>query len=124
MQLGRCKVENAMSFRAESINAIPEGTATIARQAFANGSVVMNLRDELGTLYEDEHLRELFPSIQGQPAWSAWRLALITVMQYIEDLSDAQAAQAVRGRIEMNRCVNKNVFRRRYQRGLEEPMQS
>lgn len=89
-----------MSLRIESIDPIPEETATIARAAFANGSVVMVLRDELGSIYSDEDFRSLFPSTQGQPAWSAWRLALITVMQYIEDLTDAQAVQAVRGRID------------------------
>lgn len=60
----------------------------------------MSMRDELGILYKDEQLKALFPSQKGQPAWSAWRLARITLMQYIEDLTDAQAAQAVRGRID------------------------
>ena len=89
-----------MSFRISAIPAIPEETARIAHQAFPKGSIVMSLRDQLGSLYEDQHFQALFPSTQGQPAWSAWRLALITVMQYIEDMSDIQAAQAVRGRID------------------------
>lgn len=89
-----------MSFRAQQPSPIPEETARIARQAFPQGSIAMSLRDELGSLYQDERLSVLFPSTQGQPAWSAWRLALITVLQYIEDMSDAQAAQAVRGRLD------------------------
>lgn len=89
-----------MSFRIGAIPAIPEETATIAHQAFPKSSIAMSLRDELGSLYEDQHFRALFPSTQGQPGWSAWRLALITVMQYIEDMSDTLAAQAVRGRID------------------------
>ena len=92
--------EVVMSFRISAIPAIPEETARIAHQAFPKGSIVMSLRDQLGSLYEDQHFQALFPSTQGQPAWSAWRLALITVMQYIEDMSDIQAAQAVRGRID------------------------
>jgi len=40
----------------------------------------------------------LFPR-RGQPAEAPWRLALVTVMQYMEDLSDRQAAEAVRERI-------------------------
>ncbi len=36
----------------------------------------------------------------GQPAQSPWRLALICVMQYMENLSDRQTADAVRGRID------------------------
>ena len=36
----------------------------------------------------------------GQPALSPWRLALVTVMQYAENLTDRQAADAVRSRID------------------------
>jgi len=43
--------------------------------------------------------RKLFPK-EGQPAEAPWRLALITVMQFVENLSDRQAADAVRGRID------------------------
>lgn len=86
--------------REEAIAPIPEATATVARAAFPQESRVMTLRDQLGPIYEDADFQALFPSNQGQPAWSAWRLALITVMQYLEDLNDAQAAQAVRGRID------------------------
>lgn len=89
-----------MCLRVEKIAPIPPQTATIAHSAFPKGSLVMSMRDELGILYKDEQLKALFPSNEGQPAWSAWRLALITLMQYIEDLTDAQAAQAVRGRID------------------------
>jgi transposase len=89
-----------MSFRAHPITAIPEETAKIAHRAFPKKSVVMLLRDKLGNLYRDEDFQALFGSTQGQPAWSPWRLAMITVMQYIEDLTDIQAAEAVRGRID------------------------
>jgi transposase len=41
----------------------------------------------------------LFPT-RGQPAECPWRLALITVVQFVEGLSDRQAADAVRGRID------------------------
>jgi len=86
--------------RAEAITPIPETTATVARAAFPQGSPAMTLRDQLGPIYQDADFQALFPSEQGQPAWSAWRLASITVMQYLEDLSDRQAAEAVRGRID------------------------
>jgi transposase len=36
----------------------------------------------------------------GQPALSPWRLALVTIMQFVEGLSDRQAAEAVRSRID------------------------
>src|SRR5262249_56451839 len=42
---------------------------------------------------------ELYPR-RGQPALPPWKLALVTVMQFAEDLSDRQAADAVRGRID------------------------
>jgi transposase len=59
----------------------------------------MRLRDELGTIYEDHLFAALFPA-RGQPAESPWRLALTTVMQFAEGLSDRQAADAVRSRID------------------------
>ncbi|NEQ87776.1 MAG: hypothetical protein F6K26_49695 [Moorea sp. SIO2I5] len=57
-----------MCFRIEKIAPIPQQTATIARSAFPKGSIVMSIRDELGILYQDEQLRALFPSKEGQPA--------------------------------------------------------
>lgn len=59
----------------------------------------LSLRDTLGKIYEDKNFQDLYPSL-GQPAESPGRLALITVMQYAEDLSDRQAAEAVRSRID------------------------
>jgi len=87
-------------FRAEAIAPIPEATATVARAAFPQGSPAITWRDHLGPIYQDADVQALLPSDQGQPAWAAGRLALITVMQYLEDLSDSQAAQAVRGRLD------------------------
>jgi transposase len=57
------------------------------------------MRDALGTIYEDADFASLFPS-RGQPAEPPWRLALVTIMQFAEGLSDRQAADAVRGRID------------------------
>jgi transposase len=59
----------------------------------------MRLRDELGELYQDEHFVSLYPS-EGQPAYEPWRLAIVTVLQYAEGLTDRQAANAVRERID------------------------
>jgi transposase len=59
----------------------------------------MKMRDEFVLLYEDEDFAHLFPKV-GQPAECPWRLALVTVLQFIEGLSDRQAAAAVRGRID------------------------
>jgi transposase len=83
----------------ESILAIPEETKTVAKQAFPKGNIYLTLRDELGPLFEDDLFAELYPSL-GQPAESPARLALITLMQYMENLPDRQAAEAVRSRID------------------------
>lgn len=50
-------------------------------------------------LVQDEELAGLFP-VHGQPAEAPWRLALVTLFQFAEGLSDRQAADAVRGRID------------------------
>ena len=77
---------------------VPEMTALVGRAAFRKGSLYMRLRDELGTLYTDEDFADLYPN-RGQPGLLAWRLALVIVMQFLENLSDRQAADAVRARI-------------------------
>jgi transposase len=59
----------------------------------------MQLRDTLGTIYTDEEFADLFPT-HGQPAETPWRLALVTVFQFMEHLADRQAADAVRSRLD------------------------
>jgi transposase len=88
-----------MSLRPTPIDPVPEQTARIARAAFRRGNIYMKMRDELGTLYTDQDFASLYPR-RGQPAEAPWRLALITVMQFVENLSDRQAAEAVRARID------------------------
>ena len=78
---------------------IPEETAHAARAAFPRGNRYLRLRDELGTLFEDEDFAALY-SHRGQPTYSPWRLALVTVVQYLENLPDRQAAEAVRARLD------------------------
>ena len=77
----------------------PRKTARIANAAFPKGNPYMKMRDLLGTLFEDEQFTPLFPP-QGQPAEAPWRLALTSVFQFAEGLSDRQAADAVRSRID------------------------
>jgi transposase len=78
---------------------IPEETARVARAAYPKGNRYLKLRDALGTIYQDASFARLFPH-NGRPAEAPWRLALITVLQFLEELPDRQAADAVRGRIE------------------------
>ncbi|MEM1367456.1 MAG: transposase, partial [Cyanobacteria bacterium P01_H01_bin.15] len=77
---------------------VPAETARIAYQVFPKGNRYLTLRDELGSIYRDHDFEKLFPT-HGQPAQCPWRLALVSVMQLAEDLSDRQAAEAVRTRI-------------------------
>ena len=86
-----------MSLHPHPINDIPEPTVTVAKAAFPKGNVYMTMRDELGVFYTDEAFAELF-SNRGQPAESPWRLALVTIVQFAENLTDRQAADAVRSR--------------------------
>jgi transposase len=88
-----------MSLHSQPINDIPEQTIAVAQAAFPKGNVYMTMRDELGVFYTDEAFAELF-SNWGQPAESPWRLALVTIMQFAENLTDRQAANAVRSRID------------------------
>ncbi len=88
-----------MSLHPRFIADVPEETVRVARAAFRKGNRVMQMRDELGTLFTDEQFVDLFPNV-GQPAESPWRLALVTVLQFAENLTDRQAADAVRGRID------------------------
>ncbi len=88
-----------MSLPQETIGNIPEETARVARAAFRGGNVAMRVRDELGAIYHDGAFATLF-AVRGQPAESPWRLAFVTVLQFMEGLSDRQAADAVRSRID------------------------
>ncbi|ABA19859.1 transposase [Trichormus variabilis ATCC 29413] len=60
----------------------------------------MKMRDEIGVLYKDEDFVKLYRADCGQSGISAGQLALVTVMQFIEGLTDRQAADAVRGHID------------------------
>ena len=88
-----------MSLKPSPIPVMPEDTARVARAAFPKGTPYLVLRDQLGVIFTDEDFADLFPQ-RGQPALAPWRLALVTVMQFRENLSDRQAAEAVRARID------------------------
>jgi len=88
-----------MILKPSLIEAVPSETIRVARAAFPKGNLYLAMRDELGVLFEDADFAELFAR-GGQPAFAPWRLALITVMQFLENLSDRQAADAVRSRID------------------------
>src|SRR6266403_6039591 len=88
-----------MSLHPEASYPIPEDTQRVARAAFPRGNLYMQVADRLGTIYHDAQFSALFPR-RGQPAETPARLALATVLQFAEGLSDRQAADAVRARID------------------------
>ncbi len=81
------------------IEPVPEGTARVAKAAFRKGNPLLSLRDELGAIFADADFADLFPRL-GQPGLAPWRLALVTLLQFRENLPDRQAAEAVRARID------------------------
>jgi transposase len=78
---------------------IPEMTVEVAKAAFPKGNAVMKIRDELGPIFEDHEFAKLYPAI-GQPSENPAHLALVTILQFMENLTDREAADAVRSRID------------------------
>jgi transposase len=88
-----------MSLHPHIVEPVPEETARVAHAAFPKGHPYLTFRDALGTIFQDEDFTALFPA-WGHPGLPPWRLALVTIMQFRENLADRQAAEAVRARID------------------------
>ena len=88
-----------MSLKPQVVYLVPEDTARVARAIFPNGHPYLRMYDALGTIFQDRDFVALFPP-DGQPAHAPVRLALATILQFAEGLSDRQAADAVRSRID------------------------
>jgi len=85
-----------MALHPHPLPSVPDATAAAVRAAFPKGNLYVDLRAEFGTLYDDQLFADLYPPT-GRPVEVApWRLALVMVLQYIEGLTDRQAADAVR----------------------------
>ena len=85
-----------MTLHRHPIPPVPESTAAAVHAAFPKGNLYVDLRAEFGTLYTDQLFTDLYPPLGRAVAVPPWRLALVLVMQYIEGLTDRQAAAAVR----------------------------
>src|SRR5580765_5749895 len=92
-----------MSMQPQPWPEVPASTAKIARRAFRKGSLAMRARDELGAWYQDEAFGGTYGT-RGAPGISPAQLAMVTVLQFTEDLTDRQAADAVRGRLDWKYC--------------------
>jgi transposase len=88
-----------MSLRASVTYRVPAETARVARAAFPRGNPYLRMHDVLGPLFTASEFGDLYPK-EGQPAEDPGRLALVTIFQFVEGLSDRQAADAVRSRID------------------------
>ena len=77
---------------------VPETTARTARASSRKGNLAMRIRDVLGQVYADEQFTGAF-GVRGKPGISPAQLMIVTVLQFTENLTDRQAAEAVRDRI-------------------------
>jgi transposase len=84
-----------MSLKPFSDYVVPERTASVARAAFPDGSLCVRIFDELGTIFQDQDFADLY-SQHGQPGQQPFRLALLTVLQFIEGLSDRGCGRVAR----------------------------
>ena len=92
-----------MSLQPQVIYLVPEDTAQLARTVFRKGdNPWIQMRDHLGMIFEDRDFAALYPNV-GHAAASPHRLALATIMQAAEHLTDLQAATAIRGYCHVNR---------------------
>lgn len=78
---------------------IPEATLTAAQRAFPKGNRYMTMYEVLGPIFRNADFADLYDH-RGRRAEAPARLALVLVLQQIEQLSDAEAAEAVRARID------------------------
>ncbi len=93
-----------MSMRPGPWPEVPAGTARVARAAFRKGTLAMRVRDELGCWYEDADFGAVY-GVRGRPGISPAQLAVVSVLQFAENLTDRQAADAVRGRLDWKYCL-------------------
>ena len=83
---------------------VPVGTARVAKKAFRKGSLAIRARDELGAWCADADFVAAY-GVRGAPGISPAQLAMVTVLQFTENLTDRQAADAVRGRLDWKYCL-------------------
>ena len=88
-----------MSLRSQAEYVVPIETAKVAHAVFPKGNLCLTMANTLSEFINDDTFSELY-AVKGQPGISPWRLALVTILQFVEGLRDRQAADAVRSRID------------------------
>src|SRR3978361_2174379 len=94
LELAACRIlvrGHHMSLHPQEPLSIPDETTRVARAAFPKGPLCLRIADEFGSIYTDGQFTALFPR-RGKHAEAPGRLALATVLQFVEGLSDRQAA--------------------------------
>ena len=97
-----------MSLRAPLVYCIPEETARVAHAVFSKGNPYLRLRDTLSSIYTNPAFAALFPKA-GQLAEAPAQLALATILQFAEELSDRQEADTVRSRIDRKCATRRRI---------------
>jgi transposase len=102
----RSRLQNrvVMSMQPRPWPEVPAETARVARSAFRKGSLAIRARDELGAWYDDAVFAGAY-GVRGKPGISPAQLAMVTVLQFAGNLTDRQAADAVRGRLDWKYCL-------------------
>jgi len=89
-----------MSLQPAPLPSLPAATARVAKAAFKRkGNVYLTIGDQLGALFDDVDFACLYAA-DGAPALSPNLIALVTIFQFMENMPDAEAADAVRSRID------------------------
>jgi transposase len=88
--------------------ALPETTARVARTALRKGSLYLTIGNEIGHIFDDEDFRDLY-ALEGAPALSPAQLVLVLIFQALENLSDREAAEAVRARMDWKYALHLNL---------------
>ncbi|WP_222109684.1 transposase [Streptomyces cupreus] len=94
----------AVSMGVGSGRSIPALTVRMARASNPRGTPAMWVRDRLDELFVDDDFADWFPA-DGRRGLSPARLAMVSVLQYAENLTDRQAAEAVRCRLDWKYCL-------------------
>src|SRR5881392_2126240 len=88
-----------MSIRPRRGVEVPELTARVARASNPAGTTAIWVRDRLDGLWRDEDFAGWYPR-DGRPGLSPAQLATVCMLQFLLGMSDRQAAEAVRCRID------------------------
>src|SRR3970040_224772 len=88
-----------MSLKIQPPRSMPVETARLGAQLLSADSPYKLIGDQLFEQYADADFADLYATA-GKPAISPVLLAFVTVFQFLEKLSDRQAAEAMRVRLD------------------------